>query len=168
MKTRQKTSGSFPVAYSGRIIGAIVNALDLDDGVLTTRTARRFFQGQSINEHSRSDIFRALGEILAGQGIVPETDSFRKHGIPMSVFVTDAIAHAARRWDGLLSLIQNRSATVGGRSIVSERLLRFVVIDLSLRIFALLRLSGLDTRDGARGSHMGMRNLQRGHEAPER
>ena len=144
MKTRQRNPGSFPLAYSGRIIGAVVDTLDLDDGVLTTRTARRFFQGRSINEHNRSEIFKALGEALVDRGIVPETDTFRKHGIPMSDFITDAIAHAARRWDSLLSLIQNRSATVEGRSIASERLLRFVVIDLSLRVFALLRLSGLD------------------------
>jgi len=144
MKNRQRNPRSFPLAYSGRIIGAVVDALDLDEGVLTRRTARRFFQGRSINEHNRSEIFKALGEALVDRGIVPETDTFRKHGIPMADFLTDAIAHAAHRWDGLLSLVQNRSATVEGRSIVSERLLRFVVIDLSLRIFALLRLSGLD------------------------
>lgn len=135
---------AIPAAYSGRIIGAIVKALGLDDGVLTQRTARRFFQGRSVNEHNRAEIFKALGQALVDREIVLETDAHRKRGVPMADLLAVAVAHAASRWDALIAGIQSRSATVDGRSIVAERMLRFVVIDLSLRVFALLRLSDLD------------------------
>ena len=110
-----------PAAYSGRIIGAIVKALGLDDGVLTQRTARRFFQGKSVNEPNRAEIFRALGQALVDRGIVLETDALLKRGVPMSDLLATAIAHAASRWDALIAGIQSRSAMVEGRGIVTER-----------------------------------------------
>ena len=144
MSTGENNANAIPAAYSGRIIGAIVKALGLDDGVLTRRTARRFFQGKSVNEHSSAEIFRALGRALVDRGIVLETDALRNRDAPMADLLATAIANAASRWDSLIAGIQSRSATVEGRGIVTDRMLRFVVIDLSLRVFALLRLSDLD------------------------
>ena len=77
MQTKEKPLGPFPTAYGGRIIGAIVGALRLDDGVLTARTGKRFFQGRSISEHSQTEIFLALGEALVERGLVPAPPSLR-------------------------------------------------------------------------------------------
>ena len=62
----------------------------------------------------------------------------------MPIIIGAAIAHAASRWDRTVSRIQSRAARTVDRSATAERLLRFVVIDLSVRIFAILRLAGLE------------------------
>ena len=43
--------------YSGRILRAIVQSLNVQDEMLTNRTARRFFSGQHVDEHNRNQIF---------------------------------------------------------------------------------------------------------------
>ena len=144
MTVRRESTNTVALPYSGRIIGTIVKALSLDDGVLTSRTAQRFFKGQSVSEHNHGEIFLALGDVLVERGIVPLTPTFQQYGISLSEFIAIAIARAATRWDGLLAEVQSKSARIGDRSIAADRLLQFVVIDLSVRIFALLRLSGID------------------------
>ena len=86
----------------------------------------------------------ALGEVLVERGIVPVPPVFERRGMSMSTVIGASIDLAAHRWDSLVAEIQSRSATIEDQGATTERLLRFVVIDLSLRIFALLRLSGLD------------------------
>ena len=144
MQTKEKPLGPFPTAYGGRIIGAIVGALRLNDGVLTARTAKRFFQGRSISEHNQTEIFLALGEALVERGLVPVPPVFTQRDVSMPIIIGVAIARAASRWDRAVSRIQSRSARTVDRSATAERLLRFVVIDLSVRIFAILRLAGLE------------------------
>ena len=58
------SSGPFAGLYGCDILSAIVSALDIDDEILAGRTARRFFDGESINEHNRLQIFGALGQAL--------------------------------------------------------------------------------------------------------
>lgn len=144
MQTKEKPLGPFPTAYGGQIIGAIVGALRLDDGVLTARTAKRFFQGRSISEHNQTEIFLALGEALVERGLVPVPPVFTQRDVSMPIIIGVAIARATSRWDRAVSRIQSRSARTVDRSATAERLLRFVVIDLSVRIFAILRLAGLE------------------------
>ena len=75
-KKRRRSSvpkpGPFYGLYSNRILGAVVEALDLKDGPLVGRTARRFFRGSPVNGHNRKEIFVALGQALIDLGIVPE------------------------------------------------------------------------------------------------
>ena len=144
MQTEEKTLGPLPTANSAVIIGAIVGALRLDDGVLTTRTAKRFFHGRLISEDYQSEIFLALGEALVERGLVPEPPVFKQWDMPMAAIIGVSIARAASCWDRAASRIQNRSATIVDPSVTTERLLRFVVIDLAVRIFVILRLPGLE------------------------
>ena len=144
METREKTHGPIPAANSAAIIGAIADALRLDDGLLTTRTARRFFQGRSISEDSQAEVFLELGEALVRRGLVPEPPVFRQHDVSMAIIIGVSIARAASRWDRAAARLQHRSATTVEPSATAERLLRFVVIDLAVRIFAILRLAGME------------------------
>jgi len=41
------------IPYSGRIVGAVVEALDIKDEALTERTAKRYYSGRNIPEQGR-------------------------------------------------------------------------------------------------------------------
>ena len=146
MGNDMKSPGPFGDVYSGKIIGAVVKALDLDEGVLKDRTAQRFFAGCSVNEYNHKEILKALGEALIARGIVPVPPLFRQYNASTAVIIGVAIARAALRWDNLLAEMQSRAMTIDDRGQATERLLRLVVVDLALRVFALLRLAGLEPR----------------------
>lgn len=97
-----------------------------------------------ISEDKQSEIFLALGEALVERGLVPEPPVFKQHDVLMAVIIGASIAMAASRWDSAVARLQNRSAATVDQSATAERLLRFVVIDLAVRIFAMLRLTGME------------------------
>ena len=154
MSNNTKNTRAFGYAYSGQIIGAVVKALDLDRSVpmahdhyrsvLKGRTAQRFFAGCSVNEYNHKEIIKALGEALVARGIVPVPPLFRQYNASTAVIIGVAIARAALRWDNLLATMQSRSASIEDRGPATERFLRLVVVDLALRVFALLRLAGME------------------------
>ena len=127
--------------YSGQAIGAVVKALDLDHGVLKERTARRFFAGASVNEHSGTQIFLALGEALVERGIIPEPPLFRQYDAPTPSIIAAAIERAAQRWDSLAATMQSRSGRTEQPGQSAVEFLRIVVVDLAVRVFALMRLA---------------------------
>ena len=135
--------GPFAGIYSGRIVGAVVDALDLKQSVLNDRTARRFYAGQPVNEHNRTEIFLAIGAALVERGIVPTPPLFVQYDASIAVFIAAAIARAAMRWDRLMAVIQSNANTIENQELAAKRFLRLVVVDLSLRVFALTRLAGL-------------------------
>ena len=130
--------------YSGHIIGAVVKALNLSQGVLNERTAQRFFAGYSISDHNRTEILIALGEAFVKRGIVPVPPGFAQYDISMPKIIGAAVARAAAKWDNLMSGIQSRSGTIRDIDQAISQFLRIVVIDVAVRVFALLRLAGLE------------------------
>ena len=131
-------------AYSHRIIGAVVKAFNLEQGVLTGRTAKRFCAGKPVSEHSQNEILEELARALIERCIPPIPPQFHEHDLSMVTVVSGAIALAAARWDYLLATIQSRSGRIIDRRLAAERFLRLVIVDLSVRVFALMRLSGLE------------------------
>ena len=131
-------------AYSGRVIGAVVKSFDLEQGVLANRTAKRFYAGKSVSEHSRTEILEELARALIERCISPVPPQLNENDVSMVTVVSDAIALAAVRWDDLLANIQSRSGQVIDRRLAAERFLRLVIVDLSVRIFAFLRLCGIE------------------------
>lgn len=132
------------MANSSEIIGAIVDTLRLDDGFLTSRTAKRFFQDQLISEKNQVKVFLEIGEVLVGSGLVPEPPVFKSLDVSMAVFVGVSIARVASRWDNAIARLQTASTTKGNPGATVERLLRLVTIDLAVRVFAILRLAGME------------------------
>ena len=130
-------------AYSCRIIGAVVRAFNLEQGVLTGRTARRFYAGKSVSEHSRNEILEELARALIERGITPIPSLLHERDISMVTVVSGAIALASVRWDDLLATIQSRSGRIIDRRLAVERFLRLAIVDLALRVFALQRLAGI-------------------------
>ena len=130
--------------YSGQVTGAVVKALNLDHGALKSKTARRFFAGRSVSEHSHGQIFEAIGQVLVETGIVPVPQAFEQYGISMPAIVAEAVALESRRWDSVVATMQSRSGRTEQPGRATVGFLRIVVVDLAVRVFALMRLAGLE------------------------
>ena len=126
--------------YSGRILRAIVHSLDVQDEVLTNRTARRFFSGQHVDEHNRNQIFDALGQALITRGLAPETLEDLPETLPMASVVGMTLMMVCGEWDRLMAQIQASSGQVADVGEAVAQLLRLVVVDAALRLFALVYL----------------------------
>ena len=135
--------------YSGRILRAVVQSLDVQDEVLTNRTARRFFSGQHVDEHNRNQIFDALGQALITRGLAPKTLEDLPEALPMASVVGMTLMMACGEWDRLLAHLQARSGQAADVGEAVAQFLRLVVVDAALRLFALvyLDLEGLPRSD---------------------
>lgn len=129
--------------YSGQIIGAVVKALDIDHEVLNSRTARRFFDGRPVNDHNYNQIFLALGEVLVERGIVPEPPVLRQYDAKASYLIAVAINLIAARWDNLVATMQSNSGRTDDPGPAAVGFLRILTVELTVRVFALLRLAEL-------------------------
>ena len=127
--------------YSGRVLCAIVLALDIEDDVLDSRTARRFFAGESVNEHNRNQIFDAFGQALITRGLAPETLDDLPEDLPMAAAVGISVMMACGKWDRLMAHLQGRSGKITDVGEAGTEFLRLVIVDLALRLFALARLN---------------------------
>ena len=126
--------------YSGRILRAIFQALDIKDEVLGDQTARRFFSGRHVDEYNRNQIFDALGQALITRGLAPATLEDLPEELPMEAVVGMTLMGACGEWDRLLAHIQGRSGKIADVGKAGAQLLRLVVVDLALRVFALVYL----------------------------
>ena len=142
LQTTVSGPGPFRGLYGGRIIQAIVQALDLGEGVLADRTARRFYGGEFVDQYNLDRIYEALGQALIDLGIVPETVDALPEGASMASAVGLAIGLACEHWDHLMADIQSNTGPINDLGAAGERLLRLVVVDLALRVFALVRVDG--------------------------
>ena len=131
--------------YSGRILRAIVQSLDVQDEVLTNRTARRFFSGQHVDEHNRNQIIDALGQALITRGLAPETLEDLPETLPMASVVGMTLMMVCGEWDQLMAHIQASSGQAADVGEAVAQLLRLVVADAALRLFALVYLDMEDT-----------------------
>ena len=133
--------------YSGELLRYVVQALDIKDDVLDSRTARRFFAGEPKNEYNRGQIFEALGQALIQRDIVPESLDALPDGVSAAMATGMAVGLVGERWDHLMAIIQSRGATVVDVGTVAEGFLRLVAVDLAVRMFALNRLTGFPLPD---------------------
>ncbi len=129
------------IPYSGRIVGAVVEALDIKDEALTERTAKRYYSGRNVSEYSLNRIYIALGKQLVRLNIIPTPQMFEKHDVSMANITAASLARLAKKWDGLCARIQSRSGSIQDYSQAIEAFCRLIVIDLALRIVAWLRLA---------------------------
>ena len=128
--------------YSGGILRAVVQALNIENDELRNRTARRFFSGEFVDEHSRNLVFKALAQALIDYGMVPESLDALPDGVSLATAVGMGVGLAGERWDHLMATIQGRGTTAVDVEAVGQAFLRLVAVDLSLRVFALHRLPG--------------------------
>ena len=123
--------GALGRTYSVSILGAIAKAFAPGD-FLGTRTAKRFFAGDTTTDSHRTNVFEDVAEVLVDAGVVTTSDLLRRED------VSRALEEAALRWDETVATLQSRAGALGEG--IAERALRFAVVDLSVRAFAVLRL----------------------------
>ena len=131
------------IPYSGQIIGAVVEALDIKDEVLTNRTAKRYYSGITVSEYSLRQIYITLGKRLVDLGIVPTPSLFEQYDVSMPNITTASMARVAKKWDSLCATIQSRSGRIQDYGQAIEGFCRLIVIDLALRIASWLRIAKL-------------------------
>ena len=171
--SKRRRRAGLPGLYSGQILGAVVDALDVGEGVLGDRTAKRMFAGRSVSEYSRKERLVALAQVLVDLGIVPDVDDrlrgaeFRD-GLTTADIVGDVIGVACQVWDRLMEHAQSQSAPVADFSGAGRRYLRLATVDVALRMvgfahFAQLELPelGLPIWAQPKGAGEILRGLQR-------
>ena len=126
--------------YSGRIIAAVMQAFDIEIESPDPRTVRRYLSGKSINERNETDFFLSLGEALVERGIVPVPEIFDKYDVSMPIIAGCTIARAANKWDRLVGILQSNGSPNLDLGVAVAGFLRLMVIDLAVRVFALLRM----------------------------
>ena len=126
--------------YSGRLLSAVVQALDIEDEVLKSKTAQRFFSGRHVDEYNRNQIFDARGQVLITRGLAPETLEDLPDELPMASVAGMTLMMMCGEWDRLMAHIQGRSGKIADVGEAGAQLLRLVVVDLALRVFALVYL----------------------------
>ena len=124
--------GPLGQAHSGALLGAVVAAFATEGEFLKGRTARRFFSGHILTDAHRRQVFEALANVVVDAGAVETSEALRTED------VARALEQAALRWDGTVARLQSRAGPL--RRAVVVRALRFTVVDLALRVFAVLRL----------------------------
>ncbi len=127
--------------YSGRVLRAVVQALDIEDEVLDDRTARRFYAGEPVNEYNRNRIFDAFGQALITRGLAPETLDDLPEDLHMAAAVGMSVMMACGQWDRLMAHVQGRSGKITDVGEAGTQCLRLVIVDLALRLFALAHLN---------------------------
>jgi len=141
MSTGSANQPHFSPPQSGQILGAVVAALHLGDQALTTKTASRYFRGAQISEKSRRAIFEALGHALVDSGVVPRLRHHTEQEMPARSVLALAIEWHADRWDQVAGFMRSVSVPVGRKDLAALSYLRLAVIDLALRVSAVLWLA---------------------------
>lgn len=147
MAKRKTESQTYRAPLSGQIIGVAVRELRLQDDVLKTKTAVRYFKGGRIKDDSKHEIFEVLGQVLVDHNIIPPSPFLVQEGIPLAKVISSSIAWYADQWDQLVGYMQSMSAPVDRPELLAISYLRLATIDLSLRTSAALWLADLPTPD---------------------
>ena len=147
MAKRKTASKTYGAPLSGQIIGAVVGELRLQDDVLKSKTALRYFKGGRIKDDSKQEIFEVLGQALVDHNIIPPSPFLVQEEIPLAKVISSAIAWYADQWDQLVGYMQSTSAPVDRPDLAAVAYLRLATIDLSLRTSAALWLAELPTPD---------------------
>ena len=148
-KSRRKRQARSPGPHSSQILGAVVNDLDVGEGVLADKTAKRMFAGRSVSEYSRKERLVALAQALVDLRIVPDVDDrLRKgkfrDGLTTADIVADVIGVTCNVWDWLMEGVQSKSVEVTDFVGAGRRYLRLVTVDVALCMVVLAKLAQME------------------------
>jgi Flp pilus assembly protein TadD/transcriptional regulator with XRE-family HTH domain len=134
---------AYKALLSGQILGAVIKALQLQDPVLASKTAQRYFSGLHVGDDRKNEIFEAIGRALVETGFIPHSHFLEQERFPLPKVISTAIAWYADRWDGLSGYMRSTSAPVDRPDLAAISFLRLAIIDLALRTSAVLWLADL-------------------------
>ena len=138
-------SARYQAPLSGQILGAIINALQIEHHALKSRTARRYFKGQRIKDTEKFSIFEAIGQAVAEMDIVPGLPFMEREGMLLSCAISLCVAFYSEEWDKLVGQMRSASAQVDRPDLAAMSYLRLATIDLALRVSSVLWLAELPT-----------------------
>jgi len=134
---------AFRPPLSGEILGKLVEALQIRTDVLASKTASRLFRGKRIGESRRFEILESAASVLVNNGVIPTIEVLNSHDMPLTKMLSFVFAFQADRWDRLVGYMRGSSYPVMRQDLAPVPYLRFLVIDLALRITAIIRLAEL-------------------------
>ena len=131
---------------SGQIMGALVARLGIKHAELQSRTARRYFAGDSerlVKDSTRERIIGAIAQVLTDSGFV-KSEQEGKGSYWSAPVLASMLRWHADDWDLFRSYIRRRTIDVLPENLskVWEAYIRMAVIDLALRVAAHLHLAG--------------------------
>ena len=143
-KSKKKLRGGFRGLYSGQILGALVDAMDLGESVLTDRTAKRLFASGNASEYKRREVLQELGQVLVDLGLAPDVGEKLPEGKETADALAQGILLMCTRWDLLMERIQSRSAAVVDVTGAGQKFLRLATVDVALRMLGFAHLAELE------------------------
>ncbi len=137
---------------SGQILGRLVSALRLRDRFFKSGTAVRYFGGKPIGERKRRVLLRRIArsifdtELIPLPGVLSEAEG---RGKDASVLLAYFLLNRARDWDRLRGAVSTLGTDYVHPEYVVSAVLRLFVVELSIRVSALLYAAGvkIDERD---------------------
>lgn len=127
---------------SGVVLGALVDDLRLSLAAELKKTAREYFSGRRpiIKDDTHQKIITSIARSLVEQGFIPPfRDSSEQ--MPTVALMSCAITAAAVQWDDVVGRIQSETLDAVAPDVAALACMRLVVVDLSVRAAATLRLA---------------------------
>lgn len=127
---------------AGIIVGKIVEAMNLRVGALSKRTARRYFRGKRIKEPQQNDILFDLSCVLFDSGMAAMPYALPED-FPFYGYLSGGLVAYTTRWDQILGFLRGKQLSIQRTDLASLACLRLAVIDMAIRVAAILELTQL-------------------------
>ena len=134
------------IPTSGQIVGTLVTTLGIQHPVIRGRNARRYYAAdpeQLVKDSTKEEVFGAIAEVLTDSGFIPPSQSNESTLEPAPALASTLLWHA-ENWDLMRSYLRRRTTSVLPEYLpfVWNAYLRLAVIDVAIRLAALLHLCG--------------------------
>lgn len=127
---------------SGVIVGKIVDAMNLRFGAISDRTARRYFRGERIKESEQNHVLFDLSRVLFDSGIAAMPYTLPED-FPLYGHLSVGIVFYTTMWDQILGFLRGKPLSIWRIDVASVACLRLAVIDMAIRVAAMLDLAQL-------------------------
>ena len=131
---------------SGPIIGELVKLLQLDLGSdRIKKNAQRFFRNGTTSDARKLEVFDAIGAAVADLGLIPELPFMEREKMTLDRTISLCLTMWSKDWDGLVGRMRASSAPVDRPDLAAVAYFRLAIIDLALRVSAVLWLADTPT-----------------------
>ena len=112
---------TFKPPLSGEIIGKILEALQIRNDVLASKTASRLFKGERIGEKRRNEILASAADVLVSTGVIPHIPKLESSGMELNKVLMIVFAFQADRWDRLVGFIRNYAYPISRQELAPDK-----------------------------------------------
>lgn len=131
---------------SGQIIGEIVKLLQLDLGSeRVKKNAQRLFRNGRISDAKKFEVFEAIGTAVVDLELIPSLPFMERDKMTLDRTIALCLTMWSEDWDTLVGRMRQLSPPVDRLDLAAVAYLRLAVIDLALRVSAVLWLADIPT-----------------------